>query len=65
MLKRSIKVRVNFDDDQVEEANAARMDAYNVFKRGVMEFDDYNYAAYNPHVLLEDPKITEAEENAT
>ena len=44
MLKRSIKVRVNFDDDQVEEANAARMDAYNVFKRGVMEFDDYNYA---------------------
>lgn len=23
--------------------------------RGIMEFDDYNYAIHNPYVLVEDP----------
>lgn len=25
------------------------------FTRGIMNFDDYNYAAYNKHVLLQEP----------
>ena len=29
--------------------------------RGVMEFDDYNYAVHNPYILVEDPKIVEEE----
>lgn len=27
--------------------------------RGVMEFDDFNYAVHNPYVLIEDPKFAE------
>ena len=23
------------------------------FKRGVMQFEDFNYAVYNPHILVE------------
>ena len=59
MLKKSIQVRVNYDEDLnlAEDVNA-----YNPFKRGVMEFDDYNYAAYNPYVLVEDPKFAEPDE---
>lgn len=44
------------DDGNFEEA-----DAYNPFMRGIMEFDDYNYKVHNPYVLVEDPKLAEAE----
>lgn len=27
--------------------------AQNVFKRGVMTFEDYNYSLYNPYILVE------------
>lgn len=26
------------------------------FTRGIMNFDDYNYAAYNKHVLISEPE---------
>jgi len=43
-----------------EDGNLEEVDAYNPFMRGVMEFDDYNYAVHNPYVLVEDPKHIEA-----
>ena len=39
-----------------EDDNLIEVDAYNPFMRGIMEFDDYNYAVHNPYVLVEDPK---------
>ena len=60
MLKKSIKVKVNFDEDEPENLNA-----YNPFNRGVMEFDDYNYEAYNQHILLEDPKHIDSDEQGS
>ena len=49
-------VPIRYDeDDQLEEMGHA----YNPFMRGVMEFDDYNYAIHNPYVLVEDPKYAE------
>jgi hypothetical protein len=49
---------------QLEEHNAN-----NIFRRGVMNFEDYNYENYNRHILVdpktpfpEDEGIIEAEE---
>ena len=56
LLKKSVMVPIRYDDDdQLEEMGHA----YNPFMRGVMEFDDYNYAIHNPYVLVEDPKYAE------
>ena len=49
-------VPIKYDDENNLEEVAH---AYNPFMRGVMEFDDFNYAAHNPYVLIEDPKYTE------
>ena len=44
MLKKAVMIPVKHDDDgQLEDV----ANAYNPFKRGVMEFDDYNYAIHN------------------
>jgi len=51
-------VPIKYDDDgNIEEV----AHAYNPFMRGVMEFDDYNYAIHNPYVLVEDPRVIELE----
>ena len=56
MLKKAVMIPVKHDDDgQIEEV----ANAYNPFKRGVMEFDDYNYTIHNKYVLVEDPKFAE------
>ncbi len=48
-------IPIKYDDDgNLEDVP----DAYNMFKRGVMEFDDFNYAMHNPYVLVENPKNT-------
>ena len=56
LLKKSVMIPIKYDDDgNIEEVT----NAYNPFMRGVMEFDDYNYAVHNPYVLVEDPKMVE------
>ena len=51
-------IPIRYDEDgNLEEVTHA----YNPFKRGVMEFDDYNYAVHNPYVLVEDPKEVDDE----
>lgn len=60
MLKKSVMIPIKHDDD----GNLEDMpNAYNPFKRGVMEFDDYNYRVHNPYVLVEDPKVVEYEKS--
>jgi len=51
-----IPIKFDEDDNQEEVGHA-----YNPFMRGVMEFDDYNYACHNPYVLVEDPKYADDE----
>ena len=59
LLKKSVMVPIKYDDDgNIEEV----AHAYNPFMRGVMEFDDYNYAIHNPYVLVEDPRVIELEQ---
>lgn len=49
-------IPIKYDDDgNLEE----EPDAYNIYKRGVMEFDDFNYTLHNPYVLVENPKYAE------
>lgn len=56
LLKKSVMIPIKYDDEgQIEDV----LHAYNPFMRGVMEFDDYNYAVHNPYVLVEDPKFAE------
>lgn len=55
MLKKAIKIPIKYDD----EDNLIEVHAYTPFMRGIMEFDDYNYALHNPYVLIEDPKHAE------
>ena len=53
-------IPIKYDDDgNLEEVS----NAYNMFKRGVMEFDDYNYKLHNPYVLIENPKNAENDKN--
>ena len=56
MLKKSVMVPIKYDEEGNQEDVGH---AYNPFMRGVMEFDDYNYAVHNPYVLVEDPKYAE------
>ena len=42
--------------DQLEENNSK-----NIFRRGAMNFEDYNYENYNKHILI-DPKTPFAED---
>jgi len=51
-------IPINYDEEGNQEEV---IHAYNPFMRGVMEFDDYNYAMYNPFILVEDPKYAEDE----
>ena len=56
LLKKSVMIPINHDEEgQIEEV----AHAYNPFMRGIMEFDDYNYAVHNPYVLVEDPKFAD------
>ena len=60
MLKKSVMIPIKYDDDgNLEDVP----NAYNMFKRGVMEFDDYNYTLHNPYVLIENPKTVEIDKN--
>ena len=60
LLKKSVMVPIKYDDEgNIEEVPHA----YNPFMRGVMEFDDYNYALHNPYVLVEDPKHADKEKD--
>ncbi len=62
MLKKSVMIPIKYDEeDQLIEVP----NAYNMFKRGVMEFDDYNYTLHNPYVLVENPKYIEDEQAKT
>ena len=62
MLKKSVMIPIKYDEeDQLIEVP----NAYNMFKRGVMEFDDYNYTLHNPYVLVENPKYAEDEQAKT
>ena len=52
-------IPISYDENgNLEEV----VNAYNPFMRGVMEFDDYNYAVHNPYILVEDPKLAAEEE---
>ena len=55
LLKKSVMIPIKHDDEGNLEEVAH---AYNPFMRGVMEFDDFNYAVHNPYVLVEDPNKT-------
>ena len=61
LLKKSVMIPMKYDEDD----NPIEIDAYNPFMRGVMEFDDYNYAVHNPYVLVEDPKHASPDRNKT
>ena len=59
LFKKLVCIPIKYDEEsQLEEVK----DAYTPFMRGVMEFDDYNYAIHNPYVLVEDPKYAIVEE---
>ena len=56
LLKKAVMIPIKLDEEgNVEEVTHA----YNPFMRGVMEFDDYNYAVHNPYILVEDPRYTD------
>ena len=58
LFKKLVCIPIKYD----EESNLEEVkDAYTPFMRGVMEFDDFNYAIHNPYVLVEDPKYAVAE----
>ena len=61
LLKKAVMIPIKYDDEGNQEEVGH---AYNPFMRGVMEFDDYNYAVHNPYVLVEDPKYAEDDKNA-
>ena len=58
LLKKAVMIPIKYDDEGNQEEVSH---AYNPFMRGVMEFDDYNYALHNPYVLVEDPKYADDE----
>mmetsp|Transcript_15989 Transcript_15989/g.21708 ORF Transcript_15989/g.21708 Transcript_15989/m.21708 type:complete len:86 (+) Transcript_15989:913-1170(+) len=60
LLKKSVMIPIKYDDEGNVEEN---VQAYNPFMRGVMEFDDYNYAVHNPYVLVEDPKFADNDQS--
>lgn len=61
LLKKAVMIPINYDEEGNQEEV---VHAYNPFMRGVMEFDDYNYAMYNPFILVEDPKYAEDDKQA-
>ena len=61
LLKKAVMIPIKYDEEGNQEEVAH---AYNPFMRGVMEFDDYNYAVHNPYVLVEDPKYMEEDKGA-
>lgn len=58
LLKKAVMIPIRYDEDGNQEEV---IHAYNPFMRGVMEFDDYNYAYHNQYVLVEDPKFAEVD----
>jgi len=59
LLKKSVMIPVKYD----EEGNLEESYAYTPFLRGVMEFDDYNYAVHNPYILVEDPNHADVDKD--
>jgi hypothetical protein len=45
MLKKSVVVEGSFDNNKVRQT---------AFKRGIMEFEDFNYESYNEFILVRD-----------
>ena len=47
----------NYEDEQPEPApDSSQTEQTNPFKRGVMQFEDYNYRLYNPYILVDKDK---------
>jgi hypothetical protein len=43
--------------DAEEHGTPAQKGVSHPFKRGVMGFEDYNYAQFNPYILVSDKKV--------
>lgn len=43
--------------DAEEQESPSKIGASHPFKRGVMGFEDYNYAQFNPYILVSDKKV--------
>lgn len=55
MLKKSVMIPLKHDEEgkAIEVGNISHP-----FMRGIMEFDDFNYAQYNEMILVPEVKVT-------
>ena len=44
------------NEADLDQAQKLQKKTQSVFKRGVMAFEDYNYAQFNPYILVSDKK---------